>query len=109
VARAAISGERAISYSDLALRLEMPNPTGRGLGAILDEAAAKCRENQLPDVSAFVVAKESLAAGEPMPSRDSFDTDGFWPRSGVHMSEIPALQGEIRKFDWKAIRALGLQ
>ena len=57
VAAAMLNNELALSYSELANRLQMPNETGQGLGPILDEAAAMCLENSLPDISAVVVTK----------------------------------------------------
>jgi hypothetical protein len=102
-----IEGETAISYSELARRLAMPNDTGRGLGPILDEAAAMCLEHGLPDVTSVVVTKESLVAGLPMPSRGSF-RDGVWPVSGLTVSDVPAEQIRVRAFNWKSVPSLRL-
>ena len=91
LAGAILNGETALTYSDLARRLGMPNETGRGLGPILDEAAAMCTEHKLPDVSAVVVTKESLDRAQPMPAATSF-RDGVWPVSGLSIADIPAEQ-----------------
>ncbi|WP_146168269.1 hypothetical protein [Celeribacter persicus] len=107
VAKAMMEGEHAISYSDLAVRLGMPNETGRGLGPILDEAAHMCIEHNLPDVSAVVVTKESLLRGEPMPSMDSF-VDGMWPITGVMIEDVPIIQAQVREFNWREVRQLNL-
>lgn len=107
LANAVLNGEKAVAYSDLANRLGMPNDTGRGLGPILDEAAAMCMEHGLPDVSAIVVTKESLASGVPMPSEDSFK-DGVWPLTGLSREDVPAEQARVQSFDWGSVRSLGL-
>jgi len=103
-----LNGEPAVTYSDLAKRLGMPNDTGRGLGPILDEAALKCKENNLPDITSVVVTKESLASGTPMPSEASFNALGFWPLSGLHKDDVPAEQERVRNFDWRKVRQLNL-
>jgi len=107
VAKAVLSGEKAISYSELAKRLGMPNDTGRGLGPILDEAAAMCMQHGLPDVSAIVVTKESIAAGKPMPSAESF-LDGVWPVTGLTIDQVPEEQDRVRSFDWEKVPTLGV-
>jgi len=101
------NGEVALSYSELAERLEMPNRTGQGLGPILDDAAALCIKHGLPDVSSVIVTKDSIENGQPMPSLDSFQ-DGVWPITGVSIEDVPALQNEVREFDWAAVKQLGL-
>lgn len=103
-----LDGETAVTYSDLAARLGMPNDTGRGLGAILDEAALKCKDAGIPNVTSVVVTKESLLAGMPMPSDASFNANGFWPLSGLHKDQIPAEQERVRNFKWLEVRQLGL-
>ena len=85
----------------------MPNQTGQGLGAILDEAAAMCREITIPDVTAVVVTKESIAEGRPFPSMDSF-IDGIWPVSGLGIEDVPDEPARVREFDWKKVPSLGL-
>jgi len=107
IAKAAMDGEIAVSYSELASRLGMPNDTGRGLGPILDEAAHMCLEFNLPDVSALVVTKTSLETGIPMPSEDSF-IDGVWPITGMKIESIPAEQDRVRSFDWTKVPSLKL-
>ncbi|MCB1338085.1 MAG: hypothetical protein KDK10_11755 [Maritimibacter sp.] len=107
LADAMLKGEKAVSYSDLANRLEMANATGRGLGPVLDEAGAMCIERGLPDVSVVVVTKESLALGEPMPSEESFK-DGIWARTGMSREEVPLEQDRVRSFDWTSVRELRL-
>ena len=109
VAKAALTGETAITYSDLAQRLQMPNETGQGLGPILNEATSMCVENnpRLPDVSAFIVTKDSFEKGKPMPSENSF-VDGRWPISGLSVEDIPSEQDRIREFDWRSVKSLGL-
>jgi hypothetical protein len=108
IARAMLDSEIAITYSDLASRLGMPNDTGRGLGAILDEAALKCKAAGLPNVTSVVVTKESLIAGKPMPSEASFNSAGIWPLSGTYRDQIPDEQERVRAFDWRAVRPLNL-
>jgi hypothetical protein len=107
VAEAMLGGETALSYSELAGRLQMPNETGRGLGPILDEAAAMCIEHGLPDVSLVIVTKESIDRGYPMPSPDSF-VDGVWPISGLTIEEIPAEQVRVAEYNWRSVKTLGL-
>lgn len=108
VGRAALNGEVAISCSELGVRLGLPNETGRGLGAILNEATALCIEHKPPDITAFVVTKESLATQNPLPSLDSFE-DGMWPLTGVTIEEVPVVQEQVRTFDWRAVRQLDLR
>jgi hypothetical protein len=103
-----LDNEKAVTYADLAARLGMPNDTGRGLGAILDEAALKCKEAGLPNVTSVVVTKESLLAGKPMPSEASFNSAGIWPLSGIHRDQIPDEQERVRAFDWRSVRQLNL-
>jgi hypothetical protein len=107
IAKAMLDGELAVTYSDLASRLEMPNETGRGLAAILDEAAAMCVKHDLPDVSSLVVTKESMLQGRPFPSKESFK-NGIWPISGLSVDDIPAEQERVRRSDWMSVRSLGL-
>ena len=107
IASAMLNGEVAITYSELARRLALPNETGRGLGDVLGEAAAMCIERGLPDVSAVVVTKESFARGAPMPSLDSFK-DGEWPLTGLTLKDIPAEQDKVRLYDWRSVRELSL-
>ena len=108
VARAMIDGEGSLAYGELAERIGMPNKTGQGLGVILDEAARRCAEHGLPNVSVVIVTKASKEAGRPMPLDDSFDSDGHWRLTGAHRSEIPAMQDAVRSFDWRSKPALGL-
>jgi hypothetical protein len=107
IGRAVVAGEQFVTYSDLATRLAMPNRTGRGLGKVLDEAAAMCRDRGLPDVTAVVVTKESVERGEPFPSLDSF-VDGVWPISGLSLDDVRAEQVRVQTFDWRAVRELQL-
>ena len=107
VATAMLNNELGLSYSELANRLQMPNETGQGLGPILDEAAAMCLENSLPDISAVVVTKSSLEKGAPMPSLGSFD-DGVWRITGLAIEEIPQEQQRVRDYDWKSVKSLKL-
>ncbi len=108
VAKAMLDGERAIAYSDLATRLGMADTTGRGLGPILDEAAYMCKDFQLPDVSAVIVTKESLARGFPMPSDESFDDKGFWAITGIYKQEVPNYQLKVQSYDWTTVPTLRL-
>jgi hypothetical protein len=102
-----LNQETALSYSDLAKRLGMPNETGQGLGPILDEAAAMCVEHKLPDVSSVVATKESVDLGKPFPSLASFE-DGVWPKTGLRIEDVPDEQERVRQFDWKSVRSLNL-
>jgi hypothetical protein len=104
-----LAGEPALAYADLAKRLGMANETGQGLGPVLDEAAAMCIENNLPDVSTVVVTKESMEQGCPMPSRRSFDENGFWAITGISMDEIPEYQKKVRAYDWASVPTLALR
>jgi hypothetical protein len=103
-----MTGEKWISYSDLARRLGMSNDTGRGLGPILDEAALRCRENNLPDVSSVIVTKATLDTSQPMPSEDSFDSNGYWPLTGIHRDDVPEAQRKVHEFDWLQVKQLKL-
>jgi len=102
-----LDGEVALSYSELAKRLEMPNETGRGLGPVLDEVAVMCIKHNLPDVSSVIVTKDSIEKGQPMPSLESF-TNGIWSISGISIEDIPAVQNQVRAFNWTAVRELDL-
>ena len=107
VANAVIAGESALTYSQLAQRLEMSKVNGQGLSSYLNEAAAMCAEHGLPNVSVLVVSKESLDRGTPLPSEGSF-TDGFYASTGLTKEDIPAEQDRVRAFDWKSVRSLNL-
>ncbi|WP_333817356.1 hypothetical protein [Tabrizicola sp.] len=108
VAKAVLSGEQALTYSQLALRLGMSKVNGQGLSSYLNEAAALCAEHSLPNVSVLVVSKDSLDQGRPMPSEGSF-TDGFYASTGLTKADIPAEQERVRMFDWKSVRSLNLE
>lgn len=108
IAKAAINGEQALTYSELAVRLELPNPTGRGLGGILDEARRRCALAGCPDASVFVVTKDSLENGDPMPSEGSFHSDGTWGPTKLSREEIRKLQQKVREFDWRSKPSLNL-
>jgi hypothetical protein len=101
--------EQFVSYSDLAQRLGMPNDTGRGLGAILDQAALKCKAKGLPNITSVVVTKGSLLSGKPMPSESSFNGAGMWPLAGIHKDDVPAEQVRVQSFDWTTVRELNLK
>jgi hypothetical protein len=107
VARAVLANEPALTYSQLAQRLEMSKVNGQGLSSYLNEAAAMCAEHGLPNVSVMVVSKDSLDRGEPMPSEGSF-ADGFYASTGLTKADIPAEQARVRAFDWKSVRSLNL-
>ena len=107
VAKAVLSGEQALTYSQLAQRLEMSKVNGQGLSSYLNEAAALCAEHGLPNVSVLVVSKDSLERGDPMPSEGSF-SDGFYASTGLTKADIPAEQARVRAFDWKSVRSLNL-
>ncbi len=107
VAKAVLAGEQALTYSQLAQRLEMSKVNGQGLSSYLNEAAALCAEHGLPNVSVLVVSKESLDRGVPMPSEGSF-ADGFYASTGLTAAEIPAEQGRVRAYDWTSVRSLNL-
>ncbi len=108
VAKRAIEGAPFFSYSELAKEIGVIPPTGRGLGPILDEAARICVREKIPDVSSVVVSKDTLGTDSPMPSKDSFNSDGVWPITGVHMSDVPAVQKKVMTFDWKSKKTLKL-
>jgi hypothetical protein len=107
VAQAVMSGEQAITYSELARRLGMGKVNGQGLSSYLNEAAELCKEHDLPNVSVMVVSKESLEKGVPMPSEGSF-SDGFYASTGLTRDEVPVEQARVRAFDWKSVRSLNL-
>lgn len=107
VARAMLDDEKVVTYSELAARLGMPNETGQGLGPILNEAAAMCQDNDLPDVSSVVVTKESLDRGRPFPSMRSFGDQGTHV-SGLAVEQVLAEQDRVRTFDWRSKASLGL-
>ncbi|MCX7287978.1 MAG: hypothetical protein NTW20_10585 [Rhodobacterales bacterium] len=107
VARAVLANEQALTYSQLAQRLEMSKVNGQGLSSYLNEAAAMCAEHGLPNVSVMVVSKDSLDRGEPMPSDGSF-ADGFYASTGLTKADIPTEQARVRAFDWKSVRSLNL-
>ncbi|RGP38465.1 hypothetical protein D1012_06565 [Pseudotabrizicola alkalilacus] len=107
VAKAALSGEQALTYSDLARRLGMSKVNGQGLSSYLNEAAAMCAEHGHPNVSVLVVSKESLDRGAPMPSEGSF-ADGFYASTGLTQSDIPAEQDRVRAYDWRSVKTLAL-
>jgi hypothetical protein len=107
VAKAALSGEQALTYSELARRLGMSKVNGQGLSSYLNEAAALCAEHGLPNVSVLVVSKESLDRGSPMPSEGSF-ADGFYASTGLTRNDIPAEQDRVRNHDWRSVRSLNL-
>ncbi|MEO6301225.1 MAG: hypothetical protein ABIV25_15645 [Paracoccaceae bacterium] len=107
VAKAALNGESALTYSELARRLGMSKVNGQGLSSYLNEAAAICAEQGLPNVSTLVVSKESLDAGQPMPSTGSF-ADGFYASTGLTIQDVTAEQERVRGFDWHMVKSLGL-
>lgn len=107
VAKAALAGETALTYSDLARRLGMSKVNGQGLSSYLNEAAALCAEYNLPNVSVLVVSKESMDRGVPMPSDGSF-TEGFYASTGLTKSDIPNEQQRVRTHDWRSVRSLNL-
>ena len=107
VAKAVLDGEPALTYSQLAQRLEMSKVNGQGLSSYLNEAAALCADHGLPNVSVLVVSKDSLDRGLPMPSEGSF-ADGFYASTGLTKGDIPAEQERVRAFDWKSVRSLNL-
>lgn len=107
VGQAMLDGETAISYAQLAKRLGMSNITGQGLKSYLDEATARCFDNDLPDVSSVVVTKDSMNLGLPMPSEDSF-VDGTYSPARLRKEDIPHVQKAVRDFDWKSVKALNL-
>jgi len=108
VAKAMIDGEKFITYRDLAQRLQMANETGQGLGHILNYATSLCSQHKLPDVSSVVVTADSLSKKAPLPSISSFDDDGFWRVSGIHVTDVPKLQKEVPEFDWVSVVSLNL-
>jgi len=108
VAGEMIAGNTHIIYSELADKIGMRNKTGQGLGPILDEAATMCRKHNLPDVTAVVVTAESVRSGEPFPSLNSFNNEGIWPLSGLHIDDVPAEQKRVRDFDWQSLPTLNL-
>jgi len=107
VAKAVLAGEPALTYSQLAQRLEMSKVNGQGLSSYLNEAASFCAEHGLPNVSVMVVSKDSLDRGEPMPSEGSF-ADWFYASTGLTKADIPAEQARVRAFDWLSVRSLNL-
>jgi hypothetical protein len=107
VAKAVLAGEQALTYSQLAQRLEMSKANGQGLSSYLNEAAALCAEHGLPNVSVLVVSKDSLDRGAPMPSAGSF-SDGFYASTGLTKADIPAEQARVRAFDWASVRSLNI-
>jgi hypothetical protein len=107
VAKAVMAGEQALTYSQLAQRLGMSNVNGQGLSSYLNEAAAMCAEQGLPNVSVLVVSKDSLDRGTPMPSEGSF-ADGFYASTGLTKETVPAEQDRVRAHDWKSVRSLNL-
>ncbi len=107
VAKAVLSGERALTYSELARRLGMSKVNGQGLSRYLNEAAVLCAKDGLPNVSVLVVSKESLDRGVPMPSEGSF-ADGFYASTGLTKDDIPAEQDRVRAHDWRSVRSLNL-
>lgn len=107
VANAVLAGETALTYSELARRLGMAKVNGQGLSSYLNEAAALCAENGLPNVSVMVVSKDSLDQGKPMPSEGSF-TDGFYASTGLAKADVPAEQARVKAFDWKAASFVNL-
>jgi hypothetical protein len=107
VAEAVMSGETAITYSELARRLGMAKVNGQGLSSYLNEAAVLCSEHGLPNVSVLIVSKDSLDRGNPMPSEGSF-ADGFYASTGLAKADIPAEQDRVRAYDWASVRSLNL-
>ena len=102
IAAALAAGEPAIGYRDLAERMGLPNPTGRGLRGMLDALTLTCLSNGWPDLATLVVTAESLRAGRPRPSRGVFDASGVWPTNGLTEATIPQEQARARAFDWRA-------
>ncbi len=102
-------GEDYITYLELDKRLGVPNPNGRNLSSILNEAARMCIKHNIPDVTAVVVTKESVEKGNPFPSIDSFNEKGIWPVSGVHIDEVPKIQEKVRNFDWTSMPTLKIE
>jgi hypothetical protein len=107
VAKAALSGEQALTYSELARRLGMAKVNGQGLSSYLNEAAALCAEYGLPNVSVLVVSKDSLDRSLPMPSEGSF-ADGFYASTGLTKEDVTAEQERVRNHDWRSVRSLNL-
>ena len=107
VAKAAMDGEPALSYSELARRLGMSKVNGQGLSSYLNEAAALCAEFGLPNISTLVVSRQSIDQGQPMPSSGSF-SDGFYARTGLAKDNVAAEQQRVRDFDWRSVPTLGL-
>ena len=108
VAKAMLAGEPAMTYSDLARRLGMSKVNGQGLSSYLNEAAALCAEQGLPNVSVMVVSKESFDRGNPLPSEGSF-SNGFYASTGLTAADIPGEQARVRSFDWRSAKTLGLE
>ena len=107
VAQAVLAGEAALTYSDLARRLGMSKVNGQGLSRYLNEAAALCAEQGLPNVAVLVVSQDSLQRGQPLPSEGSF-TEGFYASTGLARTDVPAEQDRVRAFDWRAVPGLAL-
>lgn len=107
VAKAALNGESALTYSELSRRLGMAKVNGQGLASYLNEAAAICAEFGLPNVATLIVSKDSLDAGQPMPSAGSY-SDGFYARSGLTKDDVAAEQQRVREFDWRSVETLRL-
>jgi hypothetical protein len=107
VAAAMLAREGALTYSELARRLGMSKVNGQGLSSYLNEAAALCAEQNLPNVSVMIVSKGSLDQGTPLPSDGTF-SDGFYASTGLTKSDIPDEQERVRTFDWKSVQSLDL-
>lgn len=107
VAMGVLSGEPALTYSELARRLGMSKVNGQGLSSYLNEAAAICEEFGLPNVSVMVVSRSSADAGNPMPSEGSF-SDGHYAKTGLSKDDVPAEQARVRAYDWRSVKSLGL-
>ncbi len=107
VAQAVLAKEPAITYSELARRLNMSKVNGQGLATYLNRAAEICAEHWLPNVATLVVSKDSMDRGAPMPSEGSF-ADGFYARTGLTRDDIAAEQAKVRAFDWTSVKTLGL-
>jgi hypothetical protein len=99
IAEAVAKGELALTYSELARRLDMSKVNGQGLVQYLTRAAEICVENDWPNVGVMVASKESLDKGAPLPSSGSF-SQGFYTATGLTEADIPAEQARVRAFDW---------
>jgi hypothetical protein len=89
------------TYKELAVEAKVANATtGQGLKLYLDEVGEFCRSRGFPDLAVIVVSKSSRDTGNPLPSRNAFDDEGFYGHQKLSVEGVKAEQRRVRDYDW---------